>query len=47
MKFHDFAPPLQKLLALHGKIYFPMPIYTIRLIDRGQLVNHTTLIRFN
>jgi len=47
MKFHDFAPPLPKFLALHVKIYFPMPMYTIRLINHGQLVNYTALIRFD
>jgi len=46
MKFHDFSP-LRKLLVFHGKIYFPMPMYTIRLINRGQLVNHAALISFD
>jgi len=46
MKFHDFAP-LKKLLAVHGKMYFLMPMYTIHLINHGQLVNHTALIRFD
>jgi len=39
--------PLQKFLALHGKIYFLMPMYTICLINHEQLVNHTALIRFD
>jgi len=47
MKFHDFAAPPTKILGFTWKIYFPMPMYTIRLINRGQLVNHTSLIRFD
>jgi len=42
MKFHDFGPPT-KILGF----YFPVPLCTIRLINHGQLVNHTALIRFD
>jgi len=38
--------PLTKIIGFTWK-YFPMPMYTIRLINRGQLVNHTALIRFD
>jgi len=46
MKFHDFCP-LYENPWLHLENFTISPLGTQPLINHGQLVNHSALIRFN